>query len=167
MTVLAKMKIGVICAAAILFVCINLNRPAPKDPRQVEFEKWLHPIEEESNASSGDRALQRSPIQLHFVSEYPEFLADWKFVTSGDPDGDNKIVRILELAREGEVFALAAPQPPPGEPSMQLVAERNGKSFSSRFSRSAVEKNLQLQSMIKLLEIYSGEQQSPPSLSQP
>lgn len=165
MTAVAKAKALIVAIGALLFYFINSNQPAPKNPRQVAFDSWLQPVQLGLQSANGERPTSARPISLQFVSSYPEFPAEWKLLADGADDRDRKVLRILELAREGEVFAL--PPPPGNQPSMSLSVTRDDTAFTARFTRAQIEGNLQAQAMLKLLEVYSAEAQTPLSLTQP
>ena len=164
MSVIAKARIFVVLAAVVLFYAINSKHPTPKDPRQVEFERWLAPIE--SAPSPLQAKLQEDPIHVALSSDYPEFQADWKLSTTGGP-ADAHVMRILQLAREGNLFSLGLGVPADASPAIRLNIEREKQKFALLFTREDVTKNLQAQSVLKLFEVYAGEQESPAALSQP
>lgn len=167
MSTVTKAKIVVLCVSAVLFVVINEKPLVPKDPRLVAYEDWLKPIERVvSHSSSSPTLLQERPIKLRFHSDYPEFQADWTLMTTGDVNNDTRVLRVLQLAREAQIFILSAPDGYSG-PRMKLSVERNRNTFEAEFTRAQIEDNLQAHSMIKLLEIYAGQTQSPAELSQP
>jgi hypothetical protein len=165
MTAVAKAKALIVAVGALLFYFINSGQPAPKDPRQIAFENWLQPVQLSLQDKTGERSTSTQPISIQFVSSYAEFPAEWKLIADGAEDRDRKVLRILELAREGEVFAL--PPPPGNQPSMSLNVARSDKAFTARFTRTQIEGNLQAQAMLKLLEVYAAEAQTPLSLTQP
>lgn len=158
-----RARIVVALAAIALFFVINSNHSSPKHPRQMDFEKWLSRVE--SPSSTPQSKLQEHPIRVSLSSDYPEFQADWKLVTSGGPS-DGRVLRILQLAREGNIFSLGE-QLSTATPSIRFTVERDEQKFSSVFSREELGRSLQAQSLVKLFEVYSGEQEAPPALSQP
>ncbi|MBN8548492.1 MAG: hypothetical protein J0M12_04165 [Deltaproteobacteria bacterium] len=164
MSAIGKAKAVVLIAAAFLFLAINRNQSVPKDPRQVEFETWLTTVE--SAGPSAQEKLQQQPISIALTSEYPEFLADWKLTSNGSA-ADARVMRMLQLAREGNLFSLGAATPPNASPLLRLKIERENRIFTVAFTREEIAQNLQAQSLLKLFEVYAGEQEAPASLSQP
>ncbi len=165
MNAVHRSKVVVLVLSTLLFLAINRDPLRPKDPKQVAYENWLSPIEETFNKAGGSGTLQEQPVKVRFSSNYPEFQADWNLVTSGTAASDARVLRILQLAREGQLFAL-----PPylsSGPAITLSVERGDRNFENKFSRQQVEGSLQAQALIKLLEVYAGEASAPPELSQP
>lgn len=159
-----RAKLFVTIAAVAMFFAINSNNGVPKDPRQVEFESWLSRVE--SASAPVQQKLQEHPIRVALKSDYPEFSADWKLATAGGPN-DARVLRILQLAREGNLFSLGHDLPTQTSPAIQFSVERDAQKFLVAFTRDELTQNLQAQSLVKLFEVYAGEQEAPPSLSQP
>jgi hypothetical protein len=158
MSAIAKVRAVVVLVAIALFFVINSGGSVPKDPRQVEFESWLKRIE--SASPPVQTKLQEHPIRVTLSSDYPEFRADWKLETSGTPN-DARVLRILQLAREGNLFSLGHDLPNTASPAIHFLVERNGVKFDVRFTREEIDGNLQAHSLFKLFEIYAGQQATP------
>jgi hypothetical protein len=162
MNTAARIRAGIAIFAVFLFLAININRPSQKDARQLDFESWLQAVD----SSPATTELQAHPIQVMLRSDYSEFLADWKLTTLGTPESDTRTLRILQLAREGNLFSLGKAPPPEGAPRISFSVQQDGRAFQAVFSREEIDQNLPAQSLLKLFELYSTNSQVSDTLTQ-
>jgi len=151
-------------AVALLAVVVfNLTRrPLPTD-LAVDFNRWYEatsPILAEQ-VPSDPAALANLKlsvtIQLTGRSTLPSTLSWTLPVRSlGENEDRSNTARALQLVRESEVFGMAPVASLKEGGSYLVISIRDGeKQFDTTIPAAAAEKSIQLQNLLKLLDIFS------------
>jgi hypothetical protein len=148
----------VLVATLVVLLVFNLSRPSLTHELQATFDTWY------SNASvqladNNGSTQQSKPVSVVIkLTSSPESTNEWKLPVL---DGNNaeeraRILRVLGLLSEGRVFNLPTLTSPGGrEPFLSISVTDAERKFETVVSLKTVSDNIQLQNLIKLLEVFA------------
>ncbi len=164
-------RFAVIALTAWLLYWINFVDTTTRSLEQNRYEAWLQEVENvvfaptqapKTSAPIADLA----DVTVSIATQIDQSLLKWRVSTdqlrstpapsqvSEEPSADSRMLRILGLIRESNLFSL--PQTQSAEiPALELeVTTKQGK-FKQSFALSSIDKNVPAQLLLKLLQIYA------------
>jgi hypothetical protein len=162
-----KYLLGVLFAAMAL-VAFNLGQPGIERDTASAFNKWyqntstkLTQTQDSNNPglSLGITITLKGPGQLN-----PPNVWNLPETSLSDPNERENTIRALQLVSESGIFGFAPLRnPSPDTPSLSLTVKDTSdteapQKFEIVIPFSAVEENIQLRNLLKLLEIHSTQQ---------
>lgn len=157
-----KLRIGYCVAAVLALILFNLSIiPKKKTAVQSEFDEFVSTIEPKLH----NPALTDTPLPVLVIkADAPERSLHMQLSIGpgSDRTGSEKVVRILEMAKEANLFSMANREP--GE--IQFVIETEKKAFRAAFNSADIDRNSQALAMLKLLQIYSQTDFAPAAPSE-
>ena len=160
----AALKAFIVISALIIFLAINSNNSKQRSNTQQSFDTWTKQVRIAiESAETSEDPTKRPAVRMQLVSTYPEMPANWTFTSSGKDEEERKLLRLLDLASNANLFSLPALDAK-AEEQITLSIEANTYRFSQKFTLAAVKENVAAQSFLKLFEFYS-KQNTTPTLS--
>lgn len=171
LTIMAKRKIlstqalvtaAVAIAAVIIF---NLTRPPLASDMLVAFSTWYKttsPILEQSDPLALSELKLNVTIELSDSSSSPSAVT-WNLPARSLNDNIDRsnTARALQLINESGVFGLPSITNPAKMGSFLSISVRNNERvFETTIPTLEVERNIQLQNLLKLLDIFSNSTQA-------
>jgi len=169
------LKIVVVILALIGFYYLNFGREERSWPIQASFNSWLKSVEEAQKNNPED---QNTPLAIQIKGEIrkigvPMENTIFELSSSGNDYNRTGVLRILQLAREGKLFSRdqaeefstgTAPTVSNGkssngkpalEFSVHILISDGKRDFLTWLTENEIEERVQVQSLLKLLQIYS------------
>ena len=142
-------RIVVVIVAITIFIVFNASFRSERAPLQNDFDSWLKSTKEKITTS----IESAPPVAVTLRSERPEFAAHWRIALTegGDPE---RLVRILDLAREANIFSKATSrelQP------LRLTVTDGSREFVATLSPSDVNGDVATGNLIRLFQLYAVE----------
>lgn len=145
-----KGKFIAIIAAAIVLTVFNATSRPIRTQEQKAFDTWLESMEESLRSGSND-SNSSAPISIKIRSDSSKRKFAWELSTSEGGERTEQVLRILRLAREGDVFSRDSGDS--GE--VELNVTQGEKSFSTRLSEDLISRNPQAGNLVKLFELFA------------
>lgn len=149
-----RLGIGLLlfCFVVLLLRSFLEQSNGVKTALQVAFEAYVEDREKAAiSAGSGPVSLPRIHVSIHAGGGAP--VQELLIEPLNQEGGDSRILRLLSLAREARVFGLNRPMPPDGE-GISLRVEDGSQDFNTAFRRVDISRNIQAETLMKLLTIY-------------
>jgi len=153
--------------AVIIIAVFNWNRPPLETGRQAAFREWyasaVPPLQNETAPTNGSSDLKvRIKVQGDSSGHYA---APHEYILPGngsDPAREReRIARILQLIAEAQLFSMTPIGTPTDGGNVLSVAITDGqKQFETTIPYETVRDNIQLQNLLKLLDLFEGTSQS-------
>ena len=148
--------------AAIIFalgLALNQSFEPAKSIAQVSFENWLEQVER-SFASSDDTSLISPALKVRvFDLQHPDRL-DYQLASSDFPDAAERLIRILHVAEEINLFSTTSWRENAADGTLALTIERGTTSFKTQLADPAAQSDIKLKTMLKLFQLYALERES-------
>lgn len=125
------------------------------------FKEWYPTTQTILQSDNGEQA-SKSKLHITIRLQGGPQTSSWTFPSSSlaVPEDRERTLRVLQLISESKVFGLPASSSKNGE-SLSISISDESASFSTTISGDAVKENIQLQNLLKLLEIYSSTPTQP------
>jgi hypothetical protein len=125
------------------------------------FNEW-HPTTQTMLQSENGEQASKSKLQITIRLKSGEQTSQWSFPTQSLANAEDRerTARILQLISESKVFGLPSSSSKSGE-SLSIGVSDAATSFSTTISGDAIKENIQLQNLLKLLEVYSSTPTQP------
>ncbi len=146
-------------------VAFNLGQPGIQTDTASAFNRWYQTVAEQL-AKADDALAARLSLRVTVTLKEPlhgETPAVWNLPATSlaDPTERENISRALQLIRESGVFGLLPLRNPESNASyLSLSVADAEQRFETVVPFNAVEQSIQLQNLVKLLEIYSMQKNS-------
>ena len=141
--------IAVVIAVVILGIFNATSRPI-KSKEQKAFDTWLQSIESSLSPHSKELTLNE-PISLTISSKSDQRKFSWDLSTIEGGERTEQVLRLLRLAREGELFSR-------GDNKSGVIVLKVGqgdKSFETQLTEDFVSRNPQAGNFVKLFELFA------------
>lgn len=167
---LSRKTIGVLVTLAAL-IAFNATRSNLKTEALASFTTWQTSVSAILANPNADASTPKVVISVRIENPAPGTAAQsWSLpkVSITDPTDRSQVFRVLQLLSESKIFGMA-PQAPSETPTPTLrvsVSDETNR-FETTVPLSVVDQNIQLQNLLKLLEIFSAaprEQVNPSQL---
>jgi hypothetical protein len=150
-------KFLILFGAVGLFLIVNNKSGPQRSALQVAFDGWLHQLK---LVLDSEVEQPRPAVKIELQSTYPELQAAWTLTTAGGADLERKVLRLLELTSEANIFSLPAPKRDNG-PLVTLVVEEGSHRFMYKFEKTSIDGSVAAQSLFKLFQLYANQNQQP------
>jgi hypothetical protein len=147
-------------------VAFNLTRPSLQSERQAAFDTWysstLPSLQVGSDAALASRKLTIKVRLTGAVSSAP--VSEWTLPIQnlGNAEDRTRTTRVLQLISESQVFGLAPARNPSDNAAYLFLSIADGEQrFDTVVPVQEVEKDIRLQNLIKLLEVFSSQPPTP------
>jgi len=153
--------------AAMALVAFNLGRPGIEADTASAFNAWYRTTAEKlapsADVNGYDSALDLTvTINVNYQQQAP---STWRVPSTSlrDPQERENTARVLQLIRESGVFGFAGLRNPTRSiTSMTLTIKDGDQIFETTVPYGVVEQNIQLQNLLKLLEVFSSQTSTNP-----
>ena len=158
--ILSKSTVVAIVASAALIAFNTLSYDIESE-QLASFNEWYPKaasVLDDENAESASK----SKIQVTITVDGGLSSSSWSFPSRSLADADDreKTSRVLQLLKEAKVFGI--PQSKGKTDSqMKITVTDDQGSFSTTIDGSSVQDNIQLQNLLKLLEVYAATPPQP------
>jgi len=150
----------VLVATIVVLLVFNLSRPSLTHELQATFDTWYSKASVQL-ADTNSASQQSNPVSVVIkLVAGPENSSEWKLpvVDGNNAEERARILRVLGLLAEGRVFNLPTLTSPGGrEPFLSISVKDSERKFETVVSLKTVSDNIQLQNLIKLLEVFSSQ----------
>jgi hypothetical protein len=150
----------VLVTTVVVLLVFNFFRPSLTNEVQATFDTWYSTASVRLSDNSGS-TQQNNPISIKIkLANGSENPTEWKLPAL---DGNNaeeraRIARVLQLLSEGRVFNLPSLSSPAGRESFLAITVSDAeRKFETVLSLQVVSENIQLQNLVKLLEVFSAQ----------
>jgi hypothetical protein len=147
----------VAAATVIALVVFNLARPAPDHELQASFDAWYSAAAARVS-DSAETSQTSHGISVSIKLSGSENPGEWRLPAANVPSLEERarMARILQLLSEAQVFNLPSLRSQSGqEPHLAITVADHERTFETKVSLQTVAENIQLQNLLKLLEVYS------------
>ena len=168
--------ITVVLTVSAVFL-INFSYHRPKSGEQIRFESWLQDLEQRSldflRVHADQRRKRISPassVEIGLRSSSPTVPFRWtvrgKSAAPGRTQGSSaankeslppppgRVLRLLTLIREANLFSLSASSQPLESEDVELVVQDGMNVFSTAFNPDDFEGNSAATLLVKLIQLY-------------
>lgn len=167
---LSRKTIGVLVTLAAL-IAFNTTRSNLKTEALASFTTWQTSVSAILTNPNAETSLPKIVVSVRVENPSPGVASQsWLLpkVSITDPTDRNQVSRVLQLLSESKIFGMA-PERPSETPTPTLRVSVNDETnrFETAVPLSVVDQNIQLQNLLKLLEIFSAaprEQVNPSQL---
>jgi len=150
-------KVLLVLSCLVLLFFYNLNTRPLKTVEQANFEIWLNSLNQTDSFSFSD-----IEVNLTFPATDTR-AAKILAVQAETPADQNKILRILTLAREARLFQFQ--NNASNSNDFVLFQVKSGEQeFKSRFLLPEIKNNVQAQTLLMLLRVFSEESKEKPAI---
>ncbi len=160
-----QVVIGFVVTLAGL-IAFNLTRPGLQSERQAAFDTWysstLPSLEVGSDAALASRKLTVKVRMRGAQGSTPA--SEWTLPIQnlGNAEDRTRTTRVLQLISEAQVFSLSPAKDPSDERGYLSLSIADGEQhFDTVVALQDVEKDIRLQNLIKLLEVFSSQPPTP------
>jgi hypothetical protein len=145
-------------AALIAFNTLSFNL---ESAQLASFNEWYPQATSVLDSESAENA-SKSKLQVTIRIDGGLSSSSWNFPSHslGDPNDRAKTSRVLQLLKEAKVFGIPQSSGKTDSQVKITVSDDSG-SFSTTIDGDAVKDNIQLQNLLKLLEVYAATPQQP------
>jgi hypothetical protein len=158
--ILSKSTLIAIVASAALIAFNTLSYDLESE-QLASFNEWYPnaaSVVDDANAENAGRSKLQVTIRINGDLSSSTFNFPSRSLT--DPNDRAQTSRVLQLLKESKVFGI--PQSSGKKDSQVTITVRDeAGSFSTTVDASAVQDNIQLQNLLKLLEVYAATPQPP------
>lgn len=148
-----QLKVAAALLTALLIVWFNVNRISGKSRMQEEFEMWLGTFDRPHLSGENIAGVEVS-VKGDATANPP---INWQLATGNEVQNE-RVLRILQLAREGNLFTRGRkPEPPdsaPGRSELDLTVAQGTYRFSTRIPRTELETSPQAMLFLKLFDQF-------------
>ena len=146
----------IIIAGLIAFNSLSFKLETEK---LAAFNDW-YPKTQTILQSENTETASKSKLQVTLRLQRKEQTLSWTFPTQSlaAPEDRERTCRVLQLISESKVFGLPSSK---GEEYLSIGISDESTSFSTTVSGDAIKDNIQLQNLLKLLEVYSNTPTQP------
>jgi hypothetical protein len=158
--ILSKSTVVAIVASAALIAFNTLSYDIESE-QLASFNEW-YPKAASVLTDENPENASKSKIQVTITLDGGLRSSSWTFPARSLADADDreKTSRVLQLLKEGKVFGI--PQSKGKKDSqMKITVTDDQGSFSTTIDGSSLQDNIQLQNLLKLLEVYAATPQQP------
>ncbi len=155
------LTIFIVTFTALALVAVNRDSRQRKSPLQEDFEVWLSHLEQLST-SQALTATEGPRITL--LVQGPQTAAnpangEVSFAYDGDKLHSDRLFRLLQLLKAGNVFSLHTDIAPDTAQENYITVRVQGhqKEFHSTFLQQDMESNPAVRSLLTLSEVYAAE----------
>ena len=146
-------KIAIIALTVIALIVFNRSSVSVKSAEQVDFESWLVGVEKVFQ-SAEPLPETEGVITVRVKSEIRSRPFEWTLSSSNSsPDQNDKLLRILALLRESNVFTGPLGSRSTNSNRIQIDVNQGQRSFSALITEEDVALNVKAQNMLKLFEL--------------
>jgi hypothetical protein len=141
-------------------VAFNLGSPTIQNNLQTSFNEWYQGVADKLSPTADLKETDLT-LQISIVVKDPSRGATpsaWQLPTRSllDPTDRENTGRVLQLLRESGIFGLSGVRDQANAPSVMSVSVKDAqKQFEIAIPLDAVQENIQLLNLLKLLEVYS------------
>lgn len=157
--------IGLVVTVVGLIV-FNLTRPGLHSERQAAFDTWysstIPSLEVGTDAALASRKLTIKVRLTGALGSTP--VNEWTLPMQnlGNPEDRTRTTRVLQLISESQVFGLSPAKNPSNNAAYLFLSIADGEQhFDTVVALQQVEKDIRLQNLIKLLEVFSSQPPTP------
>ncbi|MEY4669466.1 MAG: hypothetical protein RL518_2165 [Pseudomonadota bacterium] len=157
---LSKSTLVAIVASAALIAFNTLSYNLESE-QLASFNDW-YPTAATTLESDNAETASKSKLQITIKVEGGLSSSTWSFPTRSMADSDDRAQtsRVLQLIKESKVFGI--PQSSRTKDSkVTITVSDESASFATTIDGSDVEDNIQLQNLLKLLEVYAATPKQP------
>lgn len=143
---------------ALVLAVFNFYYLSGTNARQDTFNRWLNEMERATPEPSRDVEV---PLSVQLESSVPSFQGAWKVSANlGDREDESalRMRRILKLFRDASIFNKSLPTDNRGDVRFELKGP--SKEFRVSFSKEQVEGDIQLQNLIRLVQLFSEQERA-------
>jgi len=141
-------KIAILALTAAFLLVVNPFAESKKGRLQNDFDSWLSASRDVLLNSSFD---EPPALEISIKSDSPSRLFSWQMKASQDPKVNQKILRLLQQAREANLFDIAAGK----SKEVTLEVKDGDKAFISSFSFAEIKDNVKAAIFLQLFEEYA------------
>jgi hypothetical protein len=158
--ILSKSTIVAIVASAALIAFNTLSYNLESE-QLASFNEW-YPHAASALESDSSENAGKSKLQVTIQIEGGLRSSTWKFPsrTLADASDRAQTSRVLQLLKESKVFGIPQISRKKDSQVTITVSDESG-SFSTTIEGDAVQNNIQLQNLLKLLEVYTATPEQP------
>ena len=148
-------------AAFVVLIIFNFRYDSGPSIEVRALDGWIKKL----IAFQNEKGEFPSGVLVRLRSEAPDARFDW-VVSSSSPETAERVLRLLELAREASPKALRiesvgeAELALPSSNEVLLVAHDSESSFEAKISRAEFESNIKLQNLAKVFELAELQNQN-------
>jgi hypothetical protein len=166
-TLFTPQSLLIIAATIVALFAFNLTQPGPKNELQSSFDKWYAEsapaLEAHDNGTYQGKEISVTVKSLHGGSASTSH--EWKLPSSSlvDVEQRSRIARVLQLIAESQVFSIrSVSNLKPGGAYVTIAVADPTRKFETTVSYDDVKDNIQLQNLLKLLEVFAANPPAPP-----
>ena len=127
---------------------------------QQSYNSWLKEVEQTA-ASVEPLAL---PLSVELSSTIPSLPGKWQLsanFTEADSENSSRVHRVLQLFRDAELFN--KPEAAERDEAISFAIQGPSRKFSLWFSQSQLREDIQLQNLVRLIQIFASTDSTTPS----
>ena len=148
-------RISIVSLAALALVLLflwNSSVPEGKPIEQARFERWLAVRQSPENRT---KHAKLPPVEIEISAwATAERKVSYRFSSSEGQTPVDKITRLLSLMQEAAVFS-RHDETRDDSPGISIKVQSKDYLFETSLRRQNAEKNLQLDTLLKLAQIYA------------
>ncbi len=136
--------------AAAFLLLVNPFAESTKGRLQNDFDVWLN-----ASRDSLSRPLPDAPpnLEISLKSDSPQRFFSWQIRASADPVINQKILRLLQQAREANLFDIESKS----RKDVTFEIKDNDRGFKTSFGFSDLRENVKAAVFLQLFEEYAGK----------
>lgn len=142
-------KIAILILTVVFLLLVNPFAESKKGRLQNDFDLWLNASRDTLSKPSLDAPPS---LEISLKSDSPSRVFSWQIRASADPVVNQKILRLLQQAREANLFDIESKSPK----EVTLEIRDNGNDFKSSFSFADIKNNIKAAVFLELFEEYAG-----------
>jgi hypothetical protein len=153
-------------ATVVGLIAFNVTRPGLQSERQAAFDTWysgaLPSLESSSDATLATRKLTVKVRMTGALGNTPA--SEWTLPIQnlGNTEDRTRMTRVLQLISESQAFGLTPPRDLGEKTGNLFLSIADGdQRFDTVVAAQDVEKDIRLQNLIKLLEVFSAQPTVP------
>ncbi|MCB0354842.1 MAG: hypothetical protein KDD64_15010 [Bdellovibrionales bacterium] len=125
---------------------------------QESYNTWLQEVERTASGVDPSDLL----LSVELSSTIPSFSGRWELsanLTEADSERSFQIHRVLQLFRDAELFN--KPETVERDEAISLAIQGPSRKFSLSFSKLQLQEDIQLQNLVRLIQIFSSPESVP------
>jgi len=146
--------IAVSVVIVFLLIVFNQGRGVAKTKSEIEYEKWLSTTETKQNPAVVPQTLPSLTLRI-FPLDGAKPVSEMKVSPTTSTESANRVLRLLQLAREAGLFGYSDSRPGEREGDIILKIESPDKTFDLKFPARSVETNVKAGLFLKLFQEFS------------
>lgn len=152
---LSKTTVTALVAIAGL-IAFNAFNSKLETEQLASFNEW-YPTTSALLASDKTEDLNRSKLRVSIRLEGGLQKSEWNFPSHSlsDAEDRDKTSRVLQLISESKIFGITPASKSSSGETISIAVSDDTVSFATTVKADAVKENIQLQNLLKLLEIYA------------